>query len=93
MRTAIADTSIESFLDHRASGKLQAQQRLVMLSIHAGYRPDWSLREIGKVVKLDTSTVSARVNELIKLGYLERCERRKCSVTGKTIRGIRISRP
>ena len=91
MRTAVQDTSIESFLDHRASGKLQAQQREVMLALHnPRMLGDWSLQELSRYTSIAVHVLSARVNELIKLGYLERCERRKCSVTGKTIRGIRI---
>jgi len=91
MRTAVQDTSIESFLDHRASGKLQAQQREVMLVLYGNRDyPPWSLQELSRYTSIAVHVLSARVNELIKLGYLERCERRKCSVTGKTIRGIRI---
>jgi DNA-binding MarR family transcriptional regulator len=90
MRTAVTEESIAAYRNHRASGKLSAQQRLVMLTIHAGYRPDWSLRELGKAINLETSTLSARVHELIALRYLERTDKRRCSVSGASVRPIRI---
>ena len=34
--------------------------------------------------------ISARVFELKRLGYLDECRSRKCSVTGKTITPVRV---
>ena len=91
MRTAVADTSIEAFHHHRASGKLSAQQREVMLAVHSWPSRDWSLQELFKATGIQPHVLAARVNELIKLGYLERTDKRKCTVSGASVRPVRVT--
>ena len=90
MRTAVTQESIEAFHAHRASGLLSAQHRRVMIAVHSWPGRDWSLQELFKATGIQPHVVSARVNELIKLRYLERVEKRRCTVTQKSVRPVRI---
>jgi DNA-binding MarR family transcriptional regulator len=90
MRTAVTAESIQSFREHRDSGLMSDQQRRVMLALHRSPGRDWSLSELRDATGIEKSTLSARVNELCEMRYLERVEQRPCSVSGKTVRPFRI---
>jgi len=91
MRTAVTQESIESYHAHRASGKLSAQQERVMLYLHKWPRIlGYSLQELSGHMGIAVHVLSARVNELIKLRYLERTDKRRCTVSGKSCRPVRI---
>ena len=90
MRTQVTQESIDAFHQHRASGKLSAQQERVMLTIHLYPAHNWSLQELSKATSIAVHVLSARVNELIKLRYLNRGEKRKCAETGKTVRPVSV---
>lgn len=47
-------------------------------------------RECAMRLDLETSTVSARVNELIHQGRLERCGETMCKVMGSMVEAIRV---
>ena len=88
MRTAVADTSIEAFHAHRGSGKSAAQRARVLNFIKAR-GGDWSIGEIAKALELEKSTVSARINELLKetREVVER-PKRKDRISGITVRPV-----
>lgn len=73
--TPSEQTRNESFRAHRDSGLLGDQERAVM---HVFNQPgnegrDFTLKELGAILSLPDSTVSARVNTLKKIGLLEEC--------------------
>lgn len=93
MRTAVTAESIQSYREHRDSGRLSAQQERVMVWIHRFPLRDFSLQELSRETGIAVHVISARVNELCEMRYLERTEKRPCSVTGKTVRPVRVSQP
>ena len=88
MKTAVQSTSIECYHAIRGEGRLGRQQSAVMEAIRKGR--DYSLQEISKLTGLAINAVSGRVNELKESGALEVAETRKCSVTGRTVRPVRL---
>lgn len=90
MNLAIA-TRNENFFRHRDSGKLGEQQTRIMLAVHAQPKRTWSLRELSRATGLEINAVSGRVNELKRIGYLEECPARSCSVSGRTITPVRAT--
>lgn len=78
------DTSLLAYDELRASGRQMTQaQQIYRLLNNSGSA--MSLREIARRLRLDTSSVSGRVNDLKKDGLVLEVERRKCSISGKTI--------
>ena len=91
MRTQVTQESIDAFHQHRASGKLSAQQERVMLYLHKWPRIlGYSLQELSGHMGIAVHVLSARVNELIKLRYLERTDKRRCTVSGASVRPVRV---
>jgi DNA-binding MarR family transcriptional regulator len=83
MLTNVRPTSIDTYR------KLQAtfgeQTFKIMAFLHANKHRDYTRREIASYLKLDTSSVSGRVNKLVHDGDLIELEtKRKCSITGVT---------
>lgn len=88
MRTAVRETSINAFHAH---GSLSEQQRGRILAFIRARGGDWSIGEIAKVMDLQKSTVSARINELLNETFeLVERPRRKDRVSGITIRPVAI---
>lgn len=91
MRTAVAETSIAAFRDHRDCGKLSNQQQIVMKAFHRpGAAPDYSSRELVEVTGLERQSIVARLNELEKLGFIEWGEKRLCKLSTKKIRPAKL---
>lgn len=68
----IRDTSRAAYVDISERGVLQDQERQIMLWCHLlPPNAKFLRKEIGKALNMQNSTVSARVNRLVKLGYLE----------------------
>lgn len=88
MKTSVQETSIECYHAIRDEGRLSKQQSAVMEVIRKGR--DYSLQEISRLTGLAINAVSGRVNELKESGVLEQAETRKCSVTGRTVRPVRL---
>lgn len=90
MRTHVAETSIEAFSAHVGTGKASAQQARI-LSFIARRGGDWSIGELAKEMRLEKSTVSARVFELLHGSKeLVECPKRKDRVYGVTIRPVSL---
>ena len=49
-----------------------------------------SRREIASDTYIELGSVSGRVNELMKLGIIEETKMRKCSISRKLVKPIRI---
>lgn len=84
------ETAIAAFYDHVGTGKAQ-QQREKILSFIRGAGGDWSIGELAKCLRMEKSTVSARVNELLNDSKeLDARPKRKDLVSGITIRPVAI---
>ena len=84
-------TSLQSLQRHRTSGKLSDEQRKILTCM--ALRPDvhYTMGEIGKRLGLPTGTVSARKDELVKLGEIEVCDNtRTCTVTHRTCMTLKL---
>lgn len=95
MRTQVRDTSIDAY--HGIGSAYKATVCDSIYSIVAESKSALSLREIQSRyndlfdANIDVSTVSARVNELITAGRLERtAPMRKCNFSGKTVHPVSV---
>jgi DNA-binding MarR family transcriptional regulator len=87
MLTSVLETSIDSYHAHQGSGKTKAQQQWILdvIETHGG---DWSIGELAKLMGLEKSTVSARVNELVTAKELEERPKRKDRVSEILVRPV-----
>ena len=82
-----AETAIESFHAHRNTGRAQAQQARILRFI--GQRGgDWSIGELARAMGMEKSTVSARVNEMVKTRDLVEMPKRKDRVSNVRVRPV-----
>lgn len=93
MRTDVRISSLEAYDTLARSGKLGRQQQRIMDAIARRIRIDWTLQEISQMTGLPINVVSGRVNELKTVGCLTECERRRCSVTGRSVIPVRPTSP
>jgi len=87
----VASTSIDAYIDHRASGRMGAQAARVFHLIASSPQPDISRAEIAAQLGERLSSVCGRVNELLDLKVIEQAGQRKCLMTGRTIRPVRLA--
>ena len=88
MRIAQQPTACDSFDAHRMSGKASAQRTRILEFIESR-GGDWSIGEIARMLTMEKSTVSARINELLnETGELVEKPRRKDRYSGITIRPV-----
>lgn len=97
MRTAVAQTSLRAYREIEAEGKLGAQERRILTALHGAWSPgrDWSLQEIVRLTHIPINAVSGRVNGLKNTAprYLVETEKRRCSVTGRTVMPVTLRQP
>jgi hypothetical protein len=86
----IADTSVTAYREHRDTGKLGRQASFILEQMGD---KTYSRRELARHTGLELSSVCGRVNELLAIGLLEEVDSRRCSITGKTIHPVRLTRP
>jgi len=69
----------EAFFAHRDSGAMGDQEQAVLRVFHAvgNEGRDFTLNELGAILGLPASTISARVNTLKKTGFLVECDYRR----------------
>lgn len=79
----VAQTSINAYREHRASGKVGAQAKAILDFMNLG--ESYSRRELHVLTGLELSSICGRVNELLEMGMLKEGSKRKCMVTKKTI--------
>lgn len=82
-----AQTSVDAFQTHHASGKARDQQGLILAFI-TKRGGNWSIGEIAKAMNLEKSTVSGRLRELLDDGALVEQPKRKDRVSGVTARPV-----
>ena len=86
---SVAETSLMAYEEHIASGKVGAQAQSIINSMRT--EQDYSRRELARLTGLELSSICGRVNELVAIGKLEECDKRRCAVTGKTIKPIKLA--
>ena len=73
MKIAQIETAIDSYHAHHSKSAVQHQIILDFLSSGG----DYSINELAKALNWQNSTVSARLNEMLKLKLIVECEHRK----------------
>jgi len=91
MRIEATFTQIESFHNHVANGGAK-HQRSKILEIFNSYGGNWSIGELAKFMKMDKSTISARINELLKTEELIDLPKRRDLISGVLIRPVALPR-
>jgi DNA-binding MarR family transcriptional regulator len=89
MRIAAVETQINSFHAHVANGGARFQ-RAKLLEVFTQYGGNWSIGELAKFLKMDKSTVSARINELLKTEELIDLPKRRDLISGVLIRPVAL---
>lgn len=88
MRIAQQPTAIASFHAHTESG-LASTQRAKIIGFIEKNGGTWSIGELAEALKMQKSTISARVNEFLhEFGLLVAKTKRKDRVSGITIRPV-----
>ncbi len=91
MLSNAAETGINAYHDHRASGRARGQALLILNFIRAS-GGDWSIGELAHALELDKSTVSARVFELLHdTQELAARPKRKDRVSGILVRPVALA--
>lgn len=70
MRTAtlVRDTSVAAY--HAMAPRLSNQQRKIVQWLAFNCHKTWTRREVATAIGMETATMSARVNALMKLGIV-----------------------
>jgi hypothetical protein len=79
----VAQTSINAYKEHQATGKVGAQAQAILDFMQEG--DNYSRRELAVLTGLELSSICGRVNELLEVGLLVEGTKRKCMVTKKTV--------
>lgn len=88
MRIAQTQTAIDSFHAHGERG-LASGQRATILGFIEKNGGSWSIGELAEALKMQKSTISARVNECLnEFGLLVAKAKRKDRLTNITIRPV-----
>ena len=81
-------TSMIAYKEHNESGKLDQQKQHIKKLLLTEY--PLSRREISKATNIEISSVSGRVNEMIKMGVVEETTKRKCMFSKKLITPVHL---
>ena len=91
------ETRNASHFGNLSTGKVAHQQMEIIRNMKnmevfiCGHRPDFSRRELAGIMGMETSSVSGRVNEMVRAGLLVELEQRKCSITGRLITPVKLA--
>lgn len=88
IRTDMQETSLMAYDELKSNGKQSKQTEVILSKLSHGR--DYSLREIQQLTGYEINAVSGRCNDLKKMHMLNECQKRKCTVTGKTITPLRL---
>tara|TARA_R100000781_G_scaffold110486_1_gene75978 strand:- start:359 stop:691 length:333 start_codon:yes stop_codon:yes gene_type:complete len=81
-------TSRIAYKEHKQSGKLDQQKQHIKNLLLTEY--PLSRREISRATNIEISSVSGRINEMIKMGVVEETTRRKCMFSKKLITPVQL---
>ena len=83
-----AETSVNSYIELKESGKLTRRQAEVMEYMKTV--KSVTRRNIAKGLDWDTGSAAGRVNELVAMKRLDEVGSEKCPKTGKTVGLVRL---
>lgn len=86
MKTAVASTSLAVYRAMRAQG-FAAMKARILARMKRGRL--YTRRQLSELTRLETSSVSGRVFELIQEGAIEVCGKIHCPITGKNVEAIK----
>lgn len=86
MRTRVTQSSLASFDAMKGTG-FAALQALILAKMKHGRI--YSRRQIAKLTKLETSTVSGRCFELISMGAIEVCGTIQCPISSRHVEELK----
>ena len=81
--TNVRSTSKEAYAELKEEGTLGKQEKTILAAMKHGW--NYSLQEISQLTGIAINAVSGRVNGLKKKGFVLECDKRPCSITGKSI--------
>lgn len=64
----------------------------IILDFLYTHKEGFTNRELAQHTKIITSTMSARINELLEAGYIERINKRKCRITNITAYEVSLTK-
>lgn len=64
----------------------------IILDFLYTHKEGFTNRELAQHTKIITSTMSARINELLEAGYIERLNKRKCRITNITAYEVSLTK-
>ncbi len=83
----IKQTSLDAYIELKCNGKIQAQQKEILAKMIPAN--EYTRRELAVLTKIETSTISARVNSM--LGTLIGVTgKRKCRISGRNVESIQM---
>lgn len=88
MRTQMQETSLQARSEILEEGKVGKQAELILAHVKPGM--DYSRSELCRMTGISVNAMSGRVNDLMKAKRLEHGEPRKCRVTGRTVKPVRL---
>lgn len=91
-RAGVRDTSIEAYRAHRASGKMTAQQLVLVTHFEATPGLRATRQELARDLALGINVVCGRVNELLRAepAVLVERGRKRCAVTGNDVNALEL---
>ena len=87
--TEIQGTSLLAYDEIKEQGTIGDQERRIIHALAVG--KDYSLQEISKITGISINAVSGRCNGLKKKRWLVERDKRRCKVTGRTIRPLSLA--
>jgi len=86
MKTAVSHSSLKAHDAMQGAGFAELQTRILNCMQHGRL---YSRRELSKLTKLETATVSGRCHELLSIGAIEVCGVIRCPVTNRHVDGLK----
>lgn len=87
MRTAVTQSSIQSYHDLRSEG-FKGQYKAILDQMVPGQI--YSRRQLASLAGLETSACSGRCNKLIELKQIEVCGHIECPITHRQVEGVKL---
>jgi predicted transcriptional regulator len=84
---SISTTSINAYTDIKNDGTTATQKNIILDTLDTIAKP-LSAREVSQITGIEINAISGRINELKTDGLLVEAEKRKCSISHRTIRPV-----
>lgn len=91
MKTKVSKTSIQSYSELVKTGKQQTQQEKILDVVFEYENQKLTSRLIADLTGIERSSVTGRLNNLVKLGFIACDEIVKCPITGKWVSVYRLN--